>query len=226
MTLWCILNGLNAGRKGCLSLKPFGVGVEGVQAAGDAMWRREWDSNPRYLAVNTLSKRAPSATRPSLQRCEGQPSDFTIGRRLLQIRAPHNSSRGTPHPKDWQKFLRERTHEIEVDAGPDGRRSMSRAGWSRRSGFGSSGGQGWTRAPALPPSLLSPPLLPSPPLDSGCWPVSDKSPGVIAPGLLLLKPLGQGYCSVCAEPRNCCCAEAFNVSPPRTRRWKKSAARK
>ena len=30
-------------------------------------WRREWDSNPRYLAVNTLSKRAPSATRPSLQ---------------------------------------------------------------------------------------------------------------------------------------------------------------
>ena len=29
-------------------------------------WRREWDSNPRYLAVNTLSKRAPSATRPSL----------------------------------------------------------------------------------------------------------------------------------------------------------------
>jgi hypothetical protein len=31
-------------------------------------WRREWDSNPRYLAVNTLSKRAPSATRPSLRR--------------------------------------------------------------------------------------------------------------------------------------------------------------
>jgi hypothetical protein len=24
--------------------------------------RREWDSNPRYLAVNTLSKRARSAT--------------------------------------------------------------------------------------------------------------------------------------------------------------------
>jgi hypothetical protein len=22
-------------------------------------WRREWDSNPRYLAVHTLSKRAP-----------------------------------------------------------------------------------------------------------------------------------------------------------------------
>ena len=30
-------------------------------------WRRGWDSNPRYLAVNTLSKRAPSATRPPLQ---------------------------------------------------------------------------------------------------------------------------------------------------------------
>ncbi len=31
------------------------------------VWRRGWDSNPRYLAVNTLSKRAPSATRPPLQ---------------------------------------------------------------------------------------------------------------------------------------------------------------
>ena len=31
------------------------------------LWRRGWDSNPRYLAVNTLSKRAPSATRPPLQ---------------------------------------------------------------------------------------------------------------------------------------------------------------
>ena len=30
--------------------------------------RREWDSNPRYaINVNTLSKRAPSATRPPLQ---------------------------------------------------------------------------------------------------------------------------------------------------------------
>src|SRR5665213_1278498 len=40
-------------------------------------WRRDRDSNPGYLAVYTLSKRAPSATRPSLQRCTGQPSDFT-----------------------------------------------------------------------------------------------------------------------------------------------------
>jgi hypothetical protein len=30
-------------------------------------WRRVRDSNPRYLAVHTLSKRAPSTTRPSLQ---------------------------------------------------------------------------------------------------------------------------------------------------------------
>src|SRR5580698_10679925 len=30
------------------------------------VWRRERDSNPRYLAVHTLSKRAPSATRSSL----------------------------------------------------------------------------------------------------------------------------------------------------------------
>ncbi len=27
-------------------------------------WRRERDSNPRYVAVYTLSRRAPSATRP------------------------------------------------------------------------------------------------------------------------------------------------------------------
>ncbi len=30
-------------------------------------WRRGWDSNPRYLAVNTLSKRARSATLPPLR---------------------------------------------------------------------------------------------------------------------------------------------------------------
>ena len=31
-------------------------------------WRREWDSNPRYAVnVYTLSKRAPSAARPSLR---------------------------------------------------------------------------------------------------------------------------------------------------------------
>src|SRR5690554_5546527 len=30
------------------------------------LWRREWDSNPRYLAIHTLSKRAPSATRTPL----------------------------------------------------------------------------------------------------------------------------------------------------------------
>ena len=28
--------------------------------------QREWDSNPRYVAINTLSRRAPSATRPPL----------------------------------------------------------------------------------------------------------------------------------------------------------------
>ncbi len=33
----------------------------------DFRLRREWDSNPRYpFGVNTLSKRAPSATRTSL----------------------------------------------------------------------------------------------------------------------------------------------------------------
>ncbi len=30
------------------------------------IWRRERDSNPRYVAVYTLSRRAPSTARPSL----------------------------------------------------------------------------------------------------------------------------------------------------------------
>ncbi len=35
---------------------------------GGESWRRDRDSNPGYVAVYTLSKRAPSATRPSLPR--------------------------------------------------------------------------------------------------------------------------------------------------------------
>ncbi len=31
-----------------------------------SVWRKEWDSNPRYVAAHSLSKRAPSSTRPSL----------------------------------------------------------------------------------------------------------------------------------------------------------------
>ena len=49
------------------------------------LWRREWDSNPRYLAVNTLSKRAPSATRPSLRLIS--PTDFnTFG--MVELGVP------------------------------------------------------------------------------------------------------------------------------------------
>lgn len=36
-----------------------------------SLWRRDRDSNPGYLAVYTLSKRAPSATRPSLRSIAG-----------------------------------------------------------------------------------------------------------------------------------------------------------
>ena len=32
------------------------------------VWRRTRDSNPRYVAVYTLSRRAPSTTRPALRR--------------------------------------------------------------------------------------------------------------------------------------------------------------
>src|ERR1700761_4374714 len=37
------------------------------QICAEDKWRRDRDSNPGYLAVYTLSKRAPSATRPSLR---------------------------------------------------------------------------------------------------------------------------------------------------------------
>ncbi len=50
--------------RGFLRLCPSARGKSLQQQTG---WRREWDSNPRYLSVHTLSKRAPSAARPSLR---------------------------------------------------------------------------------------------------------------------------------------------------------------
>src|SRR5438874_12378877 len=44
------------------------------------VWRRGWDSNPRYVAVYTLSKRAPSAARPPLPLPSG-------AKKLLQDRS-------------------------------------------------------------------------------------------------------------------------------------------
>ena len=50
-------------------------------------WRREWDSNPRYLSVHTLSKRAPSAARPSLRAApRGSSGSLTAG----ENRPPQN----------------------------------------------------------------------------------------------------------------------------------------
>ena len=39
-------------------------------------WRREWDSNPRYVSVHTLSKRALSASQTSLHKAG---KDIAIG---------------------------------------------------------------------------------------------------------------------------------------------------
>ena len=41
------------------------------------LWRRERDSNPRNVAVYTLSRRAPSTTRPSLRRFARHPAGWT-----------------------------------------------------------------------------------------------------------------------------------------------------
>ena len=41
--------------------------IELIVGCGAPTWRREWDSNPRKVALHTLSKRADSAALASLQ---------------------------------------------------------------------------------------------------------------------------------------------------------------
>ncbi len=63
--------------RGFLRLCP---SVRGKSLQQQTGWRREWDSNPRYLSVHTLSKRAPSAARPSLRAARrGSPGSLTAG---------------------------------------------------------------------------------------------------------------------------------------------------
>ncbi len=60
------LNSRLTSKKVALQLKnPFDRLAENASMSN---FRREWDSNPRTLAGYTLSKRAPSTTRPSLQK--------------------------------------------------------------------------------------------------------------------------------------------------------------
>ena len=54
----------------------------------DFLWRRDRDSNPGYLAVYTLSKRAPSATRPSLRGIAGLFESNTVGLLKADSAAP------------------------------------------------------------------------------------------------------------------------------------------
>ena len=57
-------------------------------------WRRDRDSNPGYLAVYTLSKRAPSATRPSLRGIGDSFESNTfrhLPRRAADIAKPHGA---------------------------------------------------------------------------------------------------------------------------------------
>src|SRR5438445_10410608 len=53
----------------------------GWPATCEWIWRRDRDSNPGYLAVYTLSKRAPSATRPSLRGIAGLFESHTVAPR-------------------------------------------------------------------------------------------------------------------------------------------------
>jgi hypothetical protein len=56
-------------------------------------WRRDRDSNPGYLAVYTLSKRAPSATRPSLRSIAGLFEGNTVGA-TPEVRPPEPQAHG------------------------------------------------------------------------------------------------------------------------------------
>ncbi len=93
-------------------------------------WRREWDSNPRYLAVNTLSKRAPSATRPSLPMLAR--SNF---QNLPHARKPHFASenRGRGRMISTPRSLSYRVFQCSGGSGrggPGRRGSASRASGS------------------------------------------------------------------------------------------------
>ena len=54
------------------------------------IWRRERDSNPRYVAVYTISSRAPSTTRPPLQ----QAAYINAIRLDCQLNIPENPKNG------------------------------------------------------------------------------------------------------------------------------------
>ena len=56
---------LALGNRHCLSRKSI------PRCARNGFWRREWDSNPRYVAVRRFSKPLPSAARPSLHGVDG-----------------------------------------------------------------------------------------------------------------------------------------------------------
>src|ERR1700757_2381660 len=62
----CVQNGRDIRDMHIVQLTCF-EGFAGEPVTCERIWRRDRDSNPGYLAVYTLSKRAPSATRPSLR---------------------------------------------------------------------------------------------------------------------------------------------------------------
>src|SRR5437899_12528191 len=63
----------------------------GEPATCERVWRRDRDSNPGYLAVYTLSKRAPSATRPSLR-------GIAASSNLTQLAPAQSSLEARPKP--------------------------------------------------------------------------------------------------------------------------------
>ena len=107
-------------------------------------WRREWDSNPRYpFEVHALSRRVPSAARPSLR--EARESNEAIARerdsgRAADYKAPKNAlQHGEGAGRRPQADLHLVHHVAEADASRRDRRSRSsrpRRDDRRRAAFG------------------------------------------------------------------------------------------
>lgn len=113
----------NGGDRGCSPL-PLGP------PPGHSGWRRERDSNPRGVAPYTLSRRAPSTTRPSLRgaRSSRPPCQRQAGGRGRWLHPGHRRAR----PRDQAKMS-----------------------WTMLSYQASASARVWARSSSLSPTLLT-----------------------------------------------------------------------
>ena len=76
------IEGIRSARK-CLQKQRKSPVAQGRTGLFHGVWRRERDSNPRNLAVHTLSRRVPSTARTSLRSIRYQKTPQDITRRVF-----------------------------------------------------------------------------------------------------------------------------------------------